>query len=51
MYLLLFQMENRRPGKPFPNPFTVRSSCKLKFVVRPFVDKEKNGSYPFTTDD
>jgi hypothetical protein len=29
------------------NPFTVRSSCIRKFVVRPFVDEKTNGSYPF----
>ncbi len=27
--------------------FTVWSSCKQKFAVRPFVDKETNGSYLF----
>jgi hypothetical protein len=29
----------------FLNPFTACSSCKRKFVVCPFVDKETNGSY------
>jgi hypothetical protein len=31
----------------FFNPFTVCSSCKLKFVACPFVYEETNGSYPF----
>jgi hypothetical protein len=31
----------------FLNPFTVCSSCKRKFVVCPFVDKEPKESYPF----
>ncbi len=31
----------------FLNPFTVCSSCKRKFVICLFVDKETNGSYPF----
>ncbi len=31
----------------FLNPFTVRSLCKRKFVVCPFVDKAANGSYLF----
>jgi hypothetical protein len=30
----------------FLNPFTVWSSCKWKFVICPFLDKETNGSYP-----
>jgi hypothetical protein len=29
--------------------FTICSSCKRKFVVCPFVDKETNGSYPFAS--
>jgi hypothetical protein len=32
----------------FLNPFTVCSSCNWKFVICPFVDKEINGSYPFS---
>ncbi len=32
----------------FPNPFTVYSSYKQKHVVSLFVDKETNGSQPFT---
>ncbi len=32
----------------FLNLFTICSSCKRKFVVCPFVDKETSGSYPFT---
>jgi hypothetical protein len=31
----------------FNNLFTL-CSCKLKLVVRPFVDEETNGSYSFT---
>ncbi len=31
----------------FLSPSTVCSSCKRKFVVCPFVDKETNRSYPF----
>ncbi len=31
----------------FFNPFTVRSSCKRKFIVCPFVDEETSRSYPF----
>jgi hypothetical protein len=31
----------------FPNPFTVCSSCKRKFVICLFVDEETNGSCPF----
>jgi hypothetical protein len=31
----------------FLNPFTVCSSCKQKFVICPFTDKETNGSCPF----
>ncbi len=31
----------------FLNPFTICSSSKRKFVVRPFVDKETNRSYSF----
>jgi hypothetical protein len=31
----------------FLNPFTVCSSCRWKFFVCLFVDKETNGSYPF----
>ncbi len=36
-------------GSPaiFLNPFTVCSSCKWKFFVGPFVDKETNGIYSF----
>jgi hypothetical protein len=30
----------------FVNAFTVFSSCKRKFVVCPFVNKETNGNYP-----
>jgi hypothetical protein len=30
--------------------FTVSSSCKRKFVVYPFVDKESKGNYPLQTD-
>jgi hypothetical protein len=29
----------------FPNPFTVCSLCKWKFVVCLFVDEETNGNY------
>ncbi len=39
-------MENGSPVI-FLNPFTICSSCKWKFVVCPFVDKETNGSYLF----
>ncbi len=35
------------PGEFFLNPFTACSSCKWKFVICPFVDKETNGSYLF----
>ncbi len=46
--MLPFQMENRRPGDfPYSDPFTVRSSCKWKFFVCPFVYKETNRSYLF----
>jgi hypothetical protein len=31
----------------FLNPFTIRSLCKRKFVVCPFVDKAANGIYLF----
>ncbi len=31
----------------FLYPFTVCASCKLKFVICPFVDEETNKSYPF----
>jgi hypothetical protein len=31
----------------FLNPFTVCSSCKQKFVICPFIEKETNGSCPF----
>jgi hypothetical protein len=37
------------PKAIFFNLFTVCSSCKRKFVICPFVDEEKNGSYPFAT--
>jgi hypothetical protein len=37
--------ENGRTGNF--RSFSVRSSCKQKFVVRSFVDEETNGSYPF----
>jgi hypothetical protein len=30
-----------------PHPFTLCSSCKQKFVVCPFVNKETNVSNPF----
>jgi hypothetical protein len=33
----------------FLYPFTVCASCKLKFVICPFVDEETNKSYPFAT--
>ncbi len=38
------QMESKAG---FLYPFTVCSSCKQKFVVCLFVDRETNGSYPF----
>ncbi len=41
-----WKTENGSPGD-FPYPFTVCSSCKLKFVICPFVDKETNRRYPF----
>jgi hypothetical protein len=31
----------------FPNPFTICSLCKRKFVVCPFIDEETKVSYPF----
>ncbi len=40
------KIENRSPGN-FLYPFTICSSCKRKFVVYPFVDKEANGRYSF----
>jgi hypothetical protein len=40
------QRENGSPGNFF-NPFTVCSSYKQKFVIRPFVDKETNESHQF----
>ncbi len=43
-----FKKSNRKrnPGW-FVSPFIVCSSCIWKFVIRPFVDDEINGSYPF----
>ncbi len=35
------------PQAIFLNPFTICSSCKWKFVIRPLVYEERNGSYPF----
>jgi hypothetical protein len=35
----------------FLNPFTACSLCKRKFVICLFVDKERNGSYPFAKKD
>ncbi len=32
----------------FISPFTICSSCKLKYVVYPFIYEETNASYPFT---
>jgi hypothetical protein len=32
----------------FLNSFAVCSLCKQKFVIRPFVEEETNGSFPFT---
>jgi hypothetical protein len=44
-------ISNRKQRKEthviFHNPFAVCSSCKLKFVVCPFVDEDTNVSYPF----
>jgi demethoxyubiquinone hydroxylase (CLK1/Coq7/Cat5 family) len=47
--MLPFQTENGKMEAQaiFQNQFTVCSSCKQKLVVRPFVDEETNGSYPF----
>jgi hypothetical protein len=42
--MLPFQAETQAI---FLNLFTVCSSCKRKFVVCPFVNKETKGSYPF----
>jgi hypothetical protein len=32
------------------NPFTVCSSCKWKFIVCPFIDKDRKGSYLFANE-
>jgi hypothetical protein len=40
------EMENGSPAN-FPNPYTVSSSCKRKFIICPFVDEETNGRYSF----
>jgi hypothetical protein len=34
----------------FLNLITIRSSCKRKLVIHPFVDKETNVSYPLVKD-
>ncbi len=47
--MLVFQTENGSPGI-FLNPFTICSSCKRKFVVCPFVDKERNKSCLFANE-
>jgi hypothetical protein len=45
--MLPFSEKNQSENAIFLNPFTVCSSCKVKFVACLFVDKETNGSYPF----
>ncbi len=45
--MLLFYEKNQTENAIFLNPFSVCSSCKLKFVACLFVDKETNESYPF----
>ncbi len=49
LYLYLYAAVSNRKGKPrrFSLIRSRCSSCKRKFVVCPFVDKEANGSYPF----
>jgi hypothetical protein len=47
METLETSIEKRKPRRFSLHPFTVCSSCKRKFVVCLFVDKETNGSYPF----
>jgi hypothetical protein len=46
VFCFRFQQTNRS----LPFPFSVCSSCKRKFIVCPFVDKDRKGSYLFTNE-
>jgi hypothetical protein len=47
VYIYICCRLKQLPRKIFPNPLTVCSSCKRKFVFCPFVDEVTNANYPF----